>query len=213
MKGSTLLFLITWFGTFEFWKRSLPYGIPLGYALEAALHFAALSSVPMVVVNIYNSYKYKTGKMRPLAEAARPFFPFLIYLTLFMYWAFKSPNNVIELDTRAVYLLAGTIFSNISVSGVISTRHALQCKLNMIVCFLFQCRLIVAQMSNTRCEAVHWMTPIIVLSIIISFVIPLLERPLVYLLVIFSSLAHWHYGAKVVRNVAVYSMSFDLGCY
>lgn len=114
-QGSTLMFLTTWFGTFEVWKRTLPYGIPLGYVLEAALHLAALSSVPMVVVNIYNSYKYKTGKMRPFLEAARPFFPFLTYLALFMYWAFKSPNNVIDLDTRAVYLLAGTIFSNISV--------------------------------------------------------------------------------------------------
>lgn len=128
------MYLITWYGTYEFWNRSLPYGIPLGYALEAALHLAALSSVPMVVVNIYNSYKYKTGKMRPFSEAARPFFPFLTYLILLMYWTFKSPNNIIETDPRAVYLLAGTIFSNISVS--VLKQIIILVKLSLI-CYVF----------------------------------------------------------------------------
>lgn len=53
-------------------------------------------------------------------------------------------------------------------------------------------------MSNTRCEAVHWMTPIFVISLVISFVVPILERPLIYLLCIVTTLAHWHYGTKVV---------------
>lgn len=110
------MFLTTWFGTFQYWKRALPFGIPLGLVLEFLLHVSALSSVPMVVVNIYRSYKYKTGKMRSFLEAARPFFPFLTYLTLFMFWIHKSPKNIMDLDTRAVFLLTGTIFSNTSVS-------------------------------------------------------------------------------------------------
>lgn len=110
------MFLTTWFGTFEFWKRSLPYGVQLGLMLEFLLHASALSSVPMVVVNIYRSYKYKTGKMRSPIEAARPFFPFITYLALFMFWTYKSPRNIMDFDTRAVFLLTGTIFSNTSVS-------------------------------------------------------------------------------------------------
>lgn len=117
MWGSTLMFLTTWFGTFEYWKQSLPFGIPLGLGLEFLLHASALSSVPMVVINIYRSYKYKTGKMRSPLEAARPFFPFLTFLALLLYWISKSPNHIMDVDTRAVFLLTGTIFSNVSVSG------------------------------------------------------------------------------------------------
>lgn len=64
--------------------------------------------------------------------------------------------------------------------------------------FFLQSRLIVAQMSNTRCEGVHWMTPFIVISIVISLFVPLLERPLLYILCILTTAAHWHYGTRVV---------------
>lgn len=53
-------------------------------------------------------------------------------------------------------------------------------------------------MSSTRCEAFHWTTPIFVVSVIISLYIPFLERPLLYLLCIFITGAHWHYGTRVV---------------
>lgn len=117
MWGSTIMFFVTWLGTFQYWKQtSLPFGIPLGLGLEFLLHASALSSVPMVVINIYRSYKNKTGKMRTPIEAARPFFSFFIFFALFMFWIYKSPNNIMENDTRAVFLLTGTIFSNFSVS-------------------------------------------------------------------------------------------------
>lgn len=53
-------------------------------------------------------------------------------------------------------------------------------------------------MSDTRCDAFHWQTPILVVTILLSFLVPFLERPLLYLLCIFTTLAHWHYGTKVV---------------
>lgn len=127
MWGSTLMFLTTWFGTFHIWKCSLPFGIPLGLGLEFLLHASALSSVPMVVRNIYQSYKNKTGKMRTPIEAARPFFPFITFLALFFFWVAKSPNHIMETDTRAVFLLTGTIFSNISVSGIIFFCKTIAC--------------------------------------------------------------------------------------
>lgn len=52
-QGSTLLYLTTWLGTFEIWKRSLPFGIAPGLAMEFILHISCLSSLPMVVYNVY----------------------------------------------------------------------------------------------------------------------------------------------------------------
>lgn len=53
MWGSTLLYLTTWLGTYEIWKRSLPFGIAPGLAMEFILHISCLSSLPMVVYNVY----------------------------------------------------------------------------------------------------------------------------------------------------------------
>lgn len=60
-------------------------------------------------------------------------------------------------------------------------------------------------MSNTRCEALHWMSPILFIAMLISFMIPGLETVVIYLLLIGSTLAHWHYGTIIV------SISFELG--
>lgn len=64
--------------------------------------------------------------------------------------------------------------------------------------FVFQCRLIVAQMSNTRCEAMHWMTPIFGGALVVCLYLPVLERTVLYGLCVVTTLAHWHYGVKVV---------------
>jgi len=64
-----------------------------------------------------------------------------------------------------------------------------------------QCRLIVSQMSVTRCEAWHWQTPMFVLSFLVSLWLPLLERPLLYMLLIVTTLSHWQYGASVVNQM------------
>lgn len=65
----------------------------------------------------------------------------------------------------------------------------------------FQCRLIVSQMSSTRSEAWHWQTPMFVISVLFSRLLPILERPLLYALLIVTTLTHWHYGARVVNQM------------
>uniref|UniRef100_A0A1I8PWB6 Ethanolaminephosphotransferase 1 n=1 Tax=Stomoxys calcitrans TaxID=35570 RepID=A0A1I8PWB6_STOCA len=177
MWGSTAMYLVTWWCGYEFWKKELPFGIPLGNAMEFLLHFSAMANTPMVVVNIYNSYVQRTGKMRTLKEAIRPVWPLLAFMVLLLVWPFISPNDIMEKDPRVLFMLSGTIFSNIS------------------------CRLIVAQMSNTRCESFHWMTPIYVLFIALGLWIPFLERFLLYVLFILTTLSHWHYGASVVNQM------------
>ena len=66
---------------------------------------------------------------------------------------------------------------------------------------ILQCRLIVSQMSNTRCESFHWMTPIYVICIAMGLWLPFLERFMLYFLFIVTTLSHWHYGSSVVNQM------------
>lgn len=53
--------------------------------------------------------------MRSFKEAVRPILPFVSYFAIFMIWMHWSPSNIMEKEPRIVFLLSGTIFSNISV--------------------------------------------------------------------------------------------------
>lgn len=64
----------------------------------------------------FSSYVQKTGKMRPFEEAVRPLYPFAFYMVILLVWPWISPSNIAETDPRALFMLSGTIFSNISVS-------------------------------------------------------------------------------------------------
>ncbi|XP_067620261.1 ethanolaminephosphotransferase 1 isoform X1 [Eurosta solidaginis] len=177
MWGSTGMYLLTWYYGFEFWQRTLPFGITLGQMMEFVLHVSAMANTPMVIVNVYNSYVQRTGKMRSLSEAIRPIWPLLSFIIIMLLWPYISPNDIIEKDPRIMFMLSGTISSNVS------------------------CRLIVAQMSNTRCECFHYMTPIFLIFIGIGLCIPPLERVILYVLFIITTLTHWHYGTNVVNEM------------
>ncbi|EDW12396.1 ethanolaminephosphotransferase 1 isoform X2 [Drosophila mojavensis] len=181
MWGSTAMYLFTWWAGFERWKFALSLGplgsLPLGNVMEAVLHISAMANLPLVVINVYNSYVKRTGRMLSAWEAVRPMWPFVTYFVLLLLWPFLSPNDIMERDPRAMFMLSGTIFSNVS------------------------CRLIVSQMSVTRCEAWHWQTPMFVMSLLMSLWLPILERPLLYILLIVTTLTHWHYGASVVNQM------------
>jgi ethanolaminephosphotransferase len=73
-----------------------------------------------------------------------------------------------------------------------------------------QCRLIVAQMSNTRCEGFNFLTLLLLGAMLVSFYMPILERFLVYLLLLLSTLLHWHYGTIVVQQMCKH---FDRICF
>lgn len=181
MLGTTVVFLITGSYGFEFWKVYLFGEVTLGHLVEFTFYASSfLSNLPVVVYNIFHSYKTKTGKNRSIVEALRPLFPLVAFIALSFYWIRSSPNNVLMLDPRAVFITTGTIFSNIC------------------------CRLIVSQMSNTRCDAFNWLlvaqSVIIVLS---SFFVnmPHAELGLLYVFGFLALLAHIHYGACVVRQM------------
>lgn len=174
------MYMATFFFGFEVWKKSLPFGIMPGYIMEFLLHVSALGNLPITLYNIVRSYTDHTGKMRPISEALRPLYSFAIFMGISLFWAYQSPTNIVVTDPRAVYMLSGTIFSNIS------------------------CRLIVAQMSNTRCEAMHWTSPILFLAMVISFIVPRFERLIIYILFVGATLSHWHYGTVVVQQLCTH---------
>lgn len=96
---------------------ALPNGITTGLVVELLLYISALASnVPIVVYNIYKSYRDKTGHMRSPSEALRPLYPIVMFFVLSLIWMLKSPSNVVETDPRAFFFLLSNIFSNISVS-------------------------------------------------------------------------------------------------
>lgn len=181
MWGSTLMYLVTYKWGGHVWQ------IPLlgtewtcGHFLEYLLHISACTNLPMVFYNIYRSYADKTGKMRSFKENTRPLIPLFIFFGVCLMWIHYSPNNIIETDPRALYAVTGTIFSNIS------------------------CRLIISQMSNTRCEKFNHMIPYLIASFIGSLLFPRIERILLYAMLIYSTLAHFHFGAGVVNEMCVY---------
>lgn len=54
--------------------------------------------------------------MRSFKEAMRPLWPLLSFIIIMLLWPFVSPNDIMEKDPRIMFMLSGTIFSNVSVS-------------------------------------------------------------------------------------------------
>lgn len=68
------------------------------------------------IFELYRSYKKRTGKMRPFIEAIRPLIPFVSLFIITTVWILFSRNDVLSIEPRMMFLLFGTVFSNISVS-------------------------------------------------------------------------------------------------
>ncbi|KAK9869249.1 hypothetical protein WA026_002999 [Henosepilachna vigintioctopunctata] len=189
MWGTIIVFAMTGIFGPELWQFKLDNGIKTSTVFELLLYGSAIvSNVPVVTYNIYKSYRDKTGYMRPLSEAIRPLIAFFALFLILYTWITISPSRILERDPRVIYLILGTIFSNIS------------------------CRLIVAQMSNTRCEALNWLFVPLILVIQLSLLIKIavLELLLAYILFIFVTAAHIHYGTCLVRQMCRH---FNRNCF
>ena len=64
------------------------------------MYVGSIVLVPVSLVNVVNSYRDGTGKMRPLPEAVRPLFPIVFLGVIGWGWAMASPNDVMSLDPR-----------------------------------------------------------------------------------------------------------------
>ena len=139
------MYLLTSIFGYKTWKISLPGGGSPGPLLEFCLYFGCFCiALPVCLKNIYASYKDGTGKMRSFPEMIRPMVSILIALVLCCMWAHLSPNQVLQKDTSKLRVeFVFDILFNIFALGIFFYVTG-------TLCANLSCRLIIAQMSNTR---------------------------------------------------------------
>jgi len=127
--------------------------------------------------------------MRPYIEMMRPLYSSIYLMVVTTLWIFFSPSDILEQQPRMFFYMMGTVFSHIC------------------------CRLIVAQMSSTRCEAFNWtLFPVTALALVSCLAKPGLgfETAAVYVLAVLSTLTQIHYGVCVVRQMCRH---FNILCF
>ncbi|VDN85889.1 unnamed protein product [Brugia pahangi] len=131
--------------------------------------------------NIYLSYFVDhTGKQDNFYEICLPLFPSLILFSISVFWALYSPGNIVERDPRLYLYTMGTVFSNIA------------------------CKLIIAQMCNTRAELFNLclaMYSIVAVTSLSGFLSAYQELIFLRFAVVVITLAHLHFGICVVRQL------------
>ncbi|KAH3695887.1 ethanolaminephosphotransferase 1-like [Dreissena polymorpha] len=174
----TCVYLITFMYGYEFWKFSL-FGFTTAYIFAITMYVGFAVSIPISLWNIYLGYTNKTGKMLSLHESVRPLVSTLLLFALMLTWANYSSYNILEQHPRIFFTVTGTVFSNIA------------------------CRLIIAQMSNTRCELVNWLlVPLFSIVIILCFLnLGVFEFYILTGYCIFALGSHIHFGVSVVKEM------------
>lgn len=79
--------------------------------------------------------------------------------------------------------------------------------------FFYQCRLIVSQMSSTRCEVTNWLLVPLAFLVLAIFNVEAARRNEAFLLRVITvliTLAHVHYGVCVVRQMCHH---FRINCF
>ncbi|XP_045597206.1 ethanolaminephosphotransferase 1 isoform X1 [Procambarus clarkii] len=171
----------------QIWKFQIFLGISSGAMFEFMMYAGSLgTSLPMSFWNIYKSYRDKTGKMLGVWESIRPLFTPIIFFAISTAWVYWSSKDIVNKDPRLFLFMVGTIFANIN------------------------CRLIVSQMSSTRCEFINWLMLPLALSVVIVVVFPSLETATLLLMSSVATVAHIHYGVYVVRQMCEH---FHIKCF
>lgn len=137
-----------------------------------------LVTIPIALYNIYITYKQGECKQSGLYEGLLPLLSPTLLFVLTTCWVYSSPSNILQNHPRLITFLNSVVFSNIVA------------------------RLIVAQMSNSRCERFNKMLPALFLAIIVSLLFPQAEVYVCTALVATFTLAHIHYGYVVVNKLA-----------
>lgn len=90
--------------------------------------------------------------------------------------------------------------------GVTNFGSALLIKFSFFFFFFppnFKCQLIVCQMSSTRCPTLNWfLVPLFLIVLVVNLgIASYVESILLYTLTAVFTLAHIHYGVRVVSNL------------
>uniref|UniRef100_A0A665VUS0 Ethanolaminephosphotransferase 1 n=1 Tax=Echeneis naucrates TaxID=173247 RepID=A0A665VUS0_ECHNA len=130
----------------------------------------------MIIATIINCF------LQSHSSFYEAFLPFLSPVLLFLLsttWVVCSPSNILELQPRIFYLMVGTAFANVT------------------------CKLIVCQMSNTRCQPLNWLLlPMLVVVLLVVSGTVVNETLLLYVWTAAVILAHIHYGISVVQQLS-----------
>ncbi len=187
MLGTVVIFGITSLTSHNIWKKIVFKKYSMGNILEIFFYFGTCTlNIPVVIYNLYIAYSTKRGKNLGLWEGMRPLIPLVIFLLMSLLWLNNSPTNIVERDPRAFCMMTGVIFSNIC------------------------CRLIIAQMSNTRCQIFNWMLIPFSIAILVSILVPNLELVLLYIMLMVGITYHVHYGTCVVKQMCDH---FNIMCF
>lgn len=169
--------------------------------------FSVCSYLFSVPVAFYNVYTCKTAKQPNLWESIRPLISLVILFLISTLWAIFSPNKILETDPRTFYFLVGVLFSNIAVSIGIKL-----CLFSNNRFVFKQCRLIVSQMSSTRCELFNLLLIPVAFTAMSSIFWNLqgYELLLLRLITLATTLFHIHYAICVVRQMCEH---FGIYCF
>ncbi|XP_044277049.1 ethanolaminephosphotransferase 1 [Varanus komodoensis] len=177
----SIVYIVTAIVGVEAWYRPFLLNFLYRDLFVAMIIGCALTvTIPMSLLNYYKAHASKMLKHRSLYEVLLPFLSPALLFGLCTAWVFLSPSDILEVQPRLFYFMVGTAFANIS------------------------CRLIVSQMSSTRCQPLNWLLLPLALAVL---AVPLQTRPehealLLSVLTGFITLAHVHYGVSVVRQLS-----------
>ncbi|MCJ8741976.1 hypothetical protein PDJAM_G00076790 [Pangasius djambal] len=177
----SIVYIITAVVGVETWYKPMMWNI-LYRDLFIIMILGCLFAVtlPMSLYNVFKAYRSNTLKHSSVYEALLPFFSPMLLFILATLWIIQSPTSILERQPRIFYLMVGTAFANVT------------------------CKLIVCQMSNTRCKPLSWLlAPMaLVVLLVISGVVQQSETVLLYVWTAVVVLAHIHYGVSVVRQLS-----------
>uniref|UniRef100_UPI00358F183C ethanolaminephosphotransferase 1 isoform X1 n=1 Tax=Myxine glutinosa TaxID=7769 RepID=UPI00358F183C len=179
----SIVYFVTAMVGVESWYKPLPFGFGYRELFIGMLTCGTLvMTLPMSLYNVYRAYCSHTLKQSSLLQGLLPLFTPILLFVLCYLWGVRARGTILEVQPRLFYWLVGTYFSNIT------------------------CKLIVCQMSCTRCQAFNWLlVPLIatVLAVCNGFVGEY-EVQLLFALTTFVTLAHIHYGVCVVRQLCLH---------
>ncbi|KAL3868920.1 hypothetical protein ACJMK2_041672 [Sinanodonta woodiana] len=180
----TVVYLITFFFGYEFWKFTIPvFNTTAATFFEYTCYVGFMGlTFPPTLWNIYKSYRDKTGHMRSFTEAMRPLASTFILFSLMLVWSNFSSYNIVYQQPRLFYWTTGTVFAYIT------------------------CKLIIAQMSNTRCELLNWLLiPLMTIVLTTSLLnLGVLELYLLWGYCMLVTITHVHFGVSVVKEMCVH---------
>nr|XP_056710899.1 ethanolaminephosphotransferase 1-like [Euleptes europaea] len=175
------MYLLTAAFGVEAWQKPLIFGYYLSDTLIMLLIVCCIFiSIPQSLYNIHLAYEKKTLLRDSLYEGLLPLLSPMLLFTLLTIWAFSSPCEILEKQTRMFLWMVGVVFSNVT------------------------CRMIICQMTNTRSEVLHWL--LIPLAVMVYTSIAgfqgKLEEPILAAFTIFVTAVHVHYGVCVGKQLS-----------